>query len=112
MPACMIAVLLVCMSSLSGCATTPRGYDVADQATVAANAVIARGASALSDDRAVVCVLYWSTVGDTNTRILASVRELKHRGCIQRARAAGLSGSDADVLIGVALAGATGGHPP
>lgn len=111
MPACLIAVLLVCMSSLSGCATTPRGYDVADQATVAGNAMIARGASTLAEDRAVACVLYYGTAGDTNARILASVRELKHRGCIKRARSAGLSGSDADVLIGVALAGATG-HPP
>jgi hypothetical protein len=105
----IIAVLLLC---LSGCATTPRGYDVADQSTVAANAVIARGAPALADDRAVACVIYYGTAGNTNARILASVRELKHRGCLKRARAAGLSGSDADVLIGVALAGATGGHPP
>jgi hypothetical protein len=109
MPTYLIAVLLIC---LSGCATTPKGYEVADQSVVAANAVIARGAPALADDRAVACVVYWSTAGEVNDRILAAVRELKRRGGIKRARAAGLAGSDADMLLGVALAGATSGEPP
>lgn len=105
----IIAVLLM---ALSGCATVPKGYEFADQSRVSANADIAMKAETLSDDITVSRALYWATAGDVNQRILASVCELKKRGGIKRARAAGLSGSDAEVLIGVVLASVRDTHPP
>ena len=99
------AIICITLLLCAGCATTqPDGWQTANHAVVAKNAEIAAKAPELAQDRLIACVVYWAAGSDKPTRISAAVQAVREGGALRRARAAGLTGSDADVLLGVVLA--------
>ena len=100
---------------LCGCVTASHradGWADANSVNVGRNAEIAETAGTLLAARETASAAYWAATGDTDQRILAAVTAIESRRTLKAARAAGLTGSDAEILLGIALAGALQEVPP